>query len=113
MKKVGDIFIQFARPGTSIDAEIVSISLRRATRADAFLAVLPSEKADRNNSGSRPTSTKRSTAIDLKKLRDLAFEGIPDNDVSSGLRAKVWKVLLDYLPPSKVSVVLRCYQTMH
>jgi hypothetical protein len=44
----------------------------------------------------------------MAKLRALAFEGVPDNDVCGGLRAKVWKVLLDYLPANKVRMcVLR------
>ena len=33
--------------------------------------------------------------IDMEKLRALAFEGIPDNDVSGGLRARVWYVTVN------------------
>lgn len=85
-----------------MDAEIVSVSLRRATRTDAFLAVLPKDK-----SSTASPSTAVPQEVDLKKLRALAFEGIPDNDVSGGLRAKVWKILLDYLPPNKVTQSVR------
>ena len=90
----------------------MSISLRRATRADAFLQVLADDRGSAHNSGdgivnlggalSPSSSVSTSTEIDLPRLRALAFEGIPDNDVIGGLRAKVWKVLLDYLPPNKV-----------
>ncbi|XP_066294183.1 TBC1 domain family member 13-like [Branchiostoma lanceolatum] len=34
--------------------------------------------------------------IDLKHLRSLCFQGIPDG---RGLRSKCWKILLNYLPP--------------
>lgn len=38
------------------------------------------------------------TRIDMKLIRKLAFDGIPDN---AGLRSTYWKLLLDYLPPDK------------
>ena len=111
VKKTGDIYIQFARPGTALDAEVVNISLRRTTRTDEFLAVLPTSQADEADTrryGYTPATTSNSNSdsntsagIDMPRLRALAFEGIPDNDVSAGLRAKVWRVLLDYLPHNK------------
>jgi hypothetical protein len=56
LKKQGQVYIQFARPGTSMDAEVISISLRKKTRSDEFLLVLPRTRDGPNYDSSHNTT---------------------------------------------------------
>jgi hypothetical protein len=59
-------------------------------------AAAPSGRAASDARVARFKDELLATRVDLKRLRALSFNGIPDRD---GLRAITWKLLLGYLPP--------------
>ena len=66
-------------------------------RLQQHAAPAPESRVDRAGAFRRELAAER---INLRELRQLAFQGIPED---KGLRAAVWRCLLNYLPPERAA----------
>ena len=83
---------QGGAPATTAAAACLQQEQQQAPNAPAPTAVGPASRA------AQFRAALAADCVDLRRLRELAWGGVPDGETDRGLRAAVWRLLLGLLP---------------